>query len=453
MRRTDSTSSLPGSSGLSKQWPHLYHYVSHLLAAAAAQEVSRPAASAALAPGSAWPTAASLQQQQQQPTSQLAQHPLSVSSSGSGSSSEEDSDKDRPASTSARKHSTADSQRSEASSSSRSPKPASSVTSTSENASVVSSRKSPRSAFAPVAAAAAVGGAAPPGLSRTISSSSSIRSTGPPSPLIPTGVTPPAKAVSQSEKEELLKKVIDLLENEREEECKKVIEDALGQMGKDAVMVDQICLDLMHKHKGEADASLAVRRSTSPLTCFAVHRRRRSSTLPADADLDALTRLSLDFSRSTHQPTVHADSGTLLPRSHSAWKTPIAGSCSQCRRDWTRLAKPYTYAFSPRYAYLRHGQLRCGNRGKRIPRWLHLERTDVVIIARWSPGRRVADASATSATRWWLPALVAKPRPRKADVDGRTAFAFCSGLDRPLGSNWSICISRRYSERHSPVVK
>lgn len=80
----------------------------------------------------------------------------------------------------------------------------------------------------------------------------------------------PPPGPSREEREELVRKVIALLDNEQEEDVKDLLRDPMGELGKvchaarpymkrilvtptdsqDEILMDQVCLDCMHRHRG-----------------------------------------------------------------------------------------------------------------------------------------------------------------------------------------------------------
>ncbi|TXT09125.1 hypothetical protein VHUM_02599 [Vanrija humicola] len=56
---------------------------------------------------------------------------------------------------------------------------------------------------------------------------------------------------SREEREELVRKIIDLLDNDQEEDVKDLLRGAMGELGKDNFIMDQVCLDCMHRHRDD----------------------------------------------------------------------------------------------------------------------------------------------------------------------------------------------------------
>ncbi|KAH8083689.1 hypothetical protein HD553DRAFT_273093 [Filobasidium floriforme] len=79
-----------------------------------------------------------------------------------------------------------------------------------------------------------------------------------------------------AQREELIRKVVDLLGNEKEEEVKAVVKERLGVLGNDESYIDQVCLDLMHKHKDDVDSVPYTPFSVTPI-------RPKASPIPAHA--------------------------------------------------------------------------------------------------------------------------------------------------------------------------
>ncbi|WVQ80977.1 hypothetical protein IAT38_003084 [Cryptococcus sp. DSM 104549] len=63
------------------------------------------------------------------------------------------------------------------------------------------------------------------------------------------GASGPSAAV----KEELVKKIVALLDNEEEEEVKVTLKPYMGELGKDGILMDQVCLDCMHKRRDDVE--------------------------------------------------------------------------------------------------------------------------------------------------------------------------------------------------------
>lgn len=82
--------------------------------------------------------------------------------------------------------------------------------------------------------------------------------------------------IPSSEREELTRKVVDLLGGDKEEEVKGVLKQRLGNLGNDEGYIDQICLDLMHKHKDDMDGVPYTPFSITPI-------RPKASPIPTHA--------------------------------------------------------------------------------------------------------------------------------------------------------------------------
>ncbi|KAJ9124361.1 hypothetical protein QFC22_001161 [Naganishia vaughanmartiniae] len=197
LQRSESRSSFVGASPLASQYPHVYHYVNQLFNAATSSTVQEPAV------GSARLASAGEKA-----------HPLSVSSStGSGSGSGSNSDEEGEAKRQQGAGEAASDAESEKNSDQRA--------------------KSARTVS--VSSAASATSAAPSNTDTNTSNASQ------------------AKALNQEEKDEVVKSVVDLLNEEKEEQVKFVLKDKLGSIGQDDGWMDQICLDLMHKHRDDLE--------------------------------------------------------------------------------------------------------------------------------------------------------------------------------------------------------
>ncbi|ODN75768.1 hypothetical protein L202_05777 [Cryptococcus amylolentus CBS 6039] len=62
-----------------------------------------------------------------------------------------------------------------------------------------------------------------------------------------------SKKATSAEKEELVKRIVDLLDNEQEDELKVVLKPYMGELGKDDILMEQVCLDCMHKRKDDME--------------------------------------------------------------------------------------------------------------------------------------------------------------------------------------------------------
>ncbi|KAL7421040.1 hypothetical protein Q5752_003924 [Cryptotrichosporon argae] len=58
--------------------------------------------------------------------------------------------------------------------------------------------------------------------------------------------------LSAAEKEVLVRQVIEMLDNEQEEEVKELLKAHMGELGSDEILMDQVCLDCMHRHRDDA---------------------------------------------------------------------------------------------------------------------------------------------------------------------------------------------------------
>ncbi|WVQ93047.1 hypothetical protein IAU59_000111 [Kwoniella sp. CBS 9459] len=59
--------------------------------------------------------------------------------------------------------------------------------------------------------------------------------------------------VSGVERDNLVKQIVDLLDNEEEEKVKEVLKPHMGELAKDEILMDQVCLDCMHRRKDDAE--------------------------------------------------------------------------------------------------------------------------------------------------------------------------------------------------------
>nr|XP_019049786.1 hypothetical protein I302_00205 [Kwoniella bestiolae CBS 10118]OCF28716.1 hypothetical protein I302_00205 [Kwoniella bestiolae CBS 10118] len=59
--------------------------------------------------------------------------------------------------------------------------------------------------------------------------------------------------VSGVERDNLVKKIVELLDNEEEEKVKDVLKPFMGDLAKDEILMDQVCLDCMHRRKDDVD--------------------------------------------------------------------------------------------------------------------------------------------------------------------------------------------------------
>ncbi|KAJ9104038.1 hypothetical protein QFC19_004172 [Naganishia cerealis] len=231
LQRSESRSSFIGTSPIANQYPHVYHYINQLFTAAASTTLE-PVGSARLAGANE------------------KAHPLSVSSStGSGSGSGSNSDEEGEA------------KRRQGG----------------EAASDAESEKNPEER---TKSARTV----------SVSSDASATSTAPSTTDTNTSNASQFKALTQEEKDEVVKNVVDLLSEEKEEKVKFVLKDKLGVMG-------QICLDLMHKHRDDVEhipyqSHLAVRPpKASPSMAHALpHRPFTPTRVPSFRSRTPLAR-------------------------------------------------------------------------------------------------------------------------------------------------------------------
>ncbi|WVF65377.1 hypothetical protein IAT40_000104 [Kwoniella sp. CBS 6097] len=78
---------------------------------------------------------------------------------------------------------------------------------------------------------------------------------------IPAGQQTPKKqryikaegGISGIERDNLVKQIIELLDNEEEEKVKDVLKPYMGELAKDEILMDQVCLDCMHRRKDDAE--------------------------------------------------------------------------------------------------------------------------------------------------------------------------------------------------------
>ncbi|EIW67044.1 hypothetical protein TREMEDRAFT_45481 [Tremella mesenterica DSM 1558] len=61
------------------------------------------------------------------------------------------------------------------------------------------------------------------------------------------------RAVGNKEKEELVRRVVELLDNDQEEILKELLRPYLGTLGKDEVLLEQVCLDCMHRRRDDVE--------------------------------------------------------------------------------------------------------------------------------------------------------------------------------------------------------
>ncbi|KIR63819.1 hypothetical protein I314_03225 [Cryptococcus bacillisporus CA1873] len=62
-----------------------------------------------------------------------------------------------------------------------------------------------------------------------------------------------SRKATTAEKEELVKKIVELLDNDQEEEIKGTLKPYMGELGKDDLLMDQVCLDCMHKRRDDIE--------------------------------------------------------------------------------------------------------------------------------------------------------------------------------------------------------
>lgn len=181
LQRSESRSSFVGSSVLAGQHPHVYYYVIQLFNAAASS-AQEPVGSARLAGAGE------------------KAHPLSVSSStGSGSGSGSGSNSDEEGEAKRRQ----------------------------QGAGTASDAESDKNPDQRVKSARAV----------SVSSAASATSTAPSNTDTTSSSASQFKALSQEEKDEVAKNVVDLLNEEKEEQVKFVLKDKLGSMGQVGIML------------------------------------------------------------------------------------------------------------------------------------------------------------------------------------------------------------------------
>ncbi|WVO17660.1 hypothetical protein L204_105357 [Cryptococcus depauperatus] len=149
------------------------------------------------------------------------------------------------------------------------------------------------------------------------------------------------KRLTLVEKEELVRKIVDLLDNEQEEEVKVTLRPYMGELGKDEALMDQVCLECMHKRKGDAESLPYVphltptRARASPSLGSFPGRPFTPTRVPSFRSRTPLSR--------THSPVppIPAHSATGSAKGHSPVPSPIGSP---------RLlnAKAITFAPSPR---------------------------------------------------------------------------------------------------------
>ncbi|WRT69252.1 uncharacterized protein IL334_006236 [Kwoniella shivajii] len=59
--------------------------------------------------------------------------------------------------------------------------------------------------------------------------------------------------ISGVERDNLIKKIVDLLDNEEEEKVKDVLKPHMGDLAKDEILMDQVCLDCMHRRRDDVE--------------------------------------------------------------------------------------------------------------------------------------------------------------------------------------------------------
>ncbi|WVQ63721.1 uncharacterized protein L199_001874 [Kwoniella botswanensis] len=59
--------------------------------------------------------------------------------------------------------------------------------------------------------------------------------------------------ISGAERDGLVKKIVELLDNEDEEKVKDVLKPFMGDLAKDEILMDQVCLDCMHRRKDDVE--------------------------------------------------------------------------------------------------------------------------------------------------------------------------------------------------------
>ncbi|WWC63844.1 uncharacterized protein I303_106449 [Kwoniella dejecticola CBS 10117] len=64
---------------------------------------------------------------------------------------------------------------------------------------------------------------------------------------------PESSGVSGVERDNLVKRIVELLDNEEEEKVKDVLKPFMGNLAKDEILMDQVCLDCMHRRRDDVD--------------------------------------------------------------------------------------------------------------------------------------------------------------------------------------------------------
>ncbi|KAL1407490.1 hypothetical protein Q8F55_006923 [Vanrija albida] len=142
---------------------------------------------------------------------------------------------------------------------------------------------------------------------------------------------PPATTgPSREEREELVRKVIDLLDNDQEEDIKDLLRGPMGELGKDNFIMDQVCLDCMHRHRDDVsglpyqEGSFTPTRARRPYTPTGLSTLRVRTPLARPHSPAALGSPS---GSGAHTPTSgvgHAPSGLALGRVESAPSPSLA---------------------------------------------------------------------------------------------------------------------------------
>ncbi|GMK56033.1 hypothetical protein CspeluHIS016_0210890 [Cutaneotrichosporon spelunceum] len=91
---------------------------------------------------------------------------------------------------------------------------------------------------------------------------------------------------SREEREELVRKIIALLDNDQEEDIKGLLREPMGELGKDDFLMDQVCLDCMHRHRDDVSGVPYQPGSFTPT------RSRRPFTPPGVGTLRSRTPLA-----------------------------------------------------------------------------------------------------------------------------------------------------------------
>ncbi|KAK8843948.1 hypothetical protein IAR55_006740 [Kwoniella newhampshirensis] len=87
--------------------------------------------------------------------------------------------------------------------------------------------------------------------------------------------------VTGIERDELVRNIVQLLDNEEEEEVKNVLKPHMGDLGKDDILMDQVCLDCMHRRRDD--------REHVPYAPHLTPTRARGSPIPSALPLRPYT--------------------------------------------------------------------------------------------------------------------------------------------------------------------